>query len=84
MLDDGRVGRVQTVEFVLSRLDGNPAANDLGNALTGISGVASITVDIPSHTVSVEYDPALVSPTKVKSSIEGAGYPIDRVNESEQ
>jgi copper chaperone CopZ len=79
---EGRRRPVQTVRLVISKLDGSGEAGDLANTIIGISGVAGVSVDLGSHIVSIEYDPAFVSPKLVQQSIEGAGYPVDSIDSS--
>lgn len=43
-------------------------------AVTALSGVAGVSVDLTGKTVTVEYDPAQVTLEKIKAEIEDQGY----------
>lgn len=66
---------MQTIQFFIPSLDQQAEVGDLGTALTGLSGVERIDVDISNHTVTVDYDPDFVSPVLVAQTIERTGYP---------
>jgi copper chaperone CopZ len=75
---------VKTVEFQLAGGGRETGAADLGNALTGISGVELVAIDPDARTVSVEYDPAFVDPLWLRRSIDGSGYLVASQNEDGQ
>jgi copper chaperone CopZ len=75
---------VPAVELSISRLTRGAEADDLATALTGISGVAGVRVDLAARTVRVEYDPHYVNPRMIADSLKGAGYPVDAVREVDQ
>lgn len=45
-------------------------------AVGNLSGVASTAIDLPSQTVSVRYDEALLTAEAIRQRIEGAGFPV--------
>ncbi|MDQ2742011.1 MAG: heavy-metal-associated domain-containing protein [Chloroflexota bacterium] len=67
---------LDTVDFVIPLLREERQILDLGNSLMAITGVGAISVDLPSHTVSIEYDPTYLSPTMMRACITGSGYPL--------
>lgn len=69
---------MENVTFHLREMNQPPDAQDLENALTGISGVAGLQVDVQAGTVSVRYDPHYVGPSVLSGSIEGSGYLLKR------
>jgi len=73
---------METVKFVIPKLDESAGVGDLATAILGISGVAGIATDLSSHTVSVEYDPDYVNPKMISGSIEGTGYPVDSLSDT--
>jgi copper chaperone CopZ len=75
-----RARHMETVKFVIPKLDGSAGVGDLATAILGISGVAGIATDLSSHTVTVEYDPHYVNPKLISGSIEGSGYPVDSLS----
>jgi copper chaperone CopZ len=75
---------LQKVGFIVTGLNGPENAQDLGNAVVGISGVADVHSDTAARKLLVEYDPGLTSLAMLKGSIEGAGYPIERYVEENQ
>ena len=68
---------METMQVVVPDLD--PAgAVDLSNALTALNGVGHVGIDAPSHTLTVEYDPAYSNAEIIQGNITGAGYRIER------
>jgi len=67
---------LDTAHFVVPLLREERQIRDLGSSLMAITGVGVISVDLPSHTISIEYDPAYLSPTMMRACITGSGYPL--------
>jgi hypothetical protein len=76
------VARMRTAGISILALSDARHAQDLSNALIGISGIAHIDVDIAAHMLVVEYDPEHLDPGALTTFIKRAGYPIE--NEVEQ
>jgi copper chaperone len=49
------------------------------NALTPISGVRTVSVDIPAKRVRVEYDESQVSVERMKDVLQEEEYPVESV-----
>jgi copper chaperone len=49
------------------------------NALTPISGVRTVNVDIPGKRVRVEYDESQVSVERLKNVLQEEEYPVESV-----
>jgi copper chaperone len=49
------------------------------NALTPISGVHSVNVDIPARQVHVDYDEARVNVDQMKDILQEEDYPVESV-----
>jgi copper chaperone len=45
-------------------------------ALTGLQGVSTVTTDLGSKQVTVNYDPARVSVDRLAEALDEAGYPV--------
>ena len=69
---------METVEFVIPELSGAAQRDDLGNTITGITGVAHVALNAETHTVTVEYDSVFVTPEMIRGSVDGSGYPIEQ------
>jgi copper chaperone len=52
------------------------------NALTPISGVRTVNVDIPGKQVHVEYDESQVSLDQMKDVLQEEDYPVESVGAS--
>ena len=50
------------------------------NALQPLDGVRSVTVDIPAHLVSVEFDDATVGLDRIKQVLLEEEYPVSAVS----
>ena len=53
-------------------------ANAITSALSALSGVADVQVDIDAKRVDVQYDPAAASIEKIDAALEEEGYPTLR------
>jgi copper chaperone len=49
------------------------------NALTPISGVRTVSVDIPTRQVRVDYDESVVSVDTMKNVLQEEEYPVESV-----
>ena len=49
------------------------------NALSPLPGVDSVSVDIPTKTVTVQYDPAVVGLDQMKEVLAEEDYPVESV-----
>ncbi len=49
------------------------------NALSPLAGVDSVSVDIPTKTVTVQYDPAVVDLDQMKEVLAEEDYPVESV-----
>jgi copper chaperone len=49
------------------------------SALTPVSGVLTINVDIPTRQVRVEYDESVVDVNKMKDILQEEDYPVESV-----
>ena len=49
------------------------------NALSPLAGVDSVSVDIPTKKVTVQYDPAVVGLDQVKEVLAEEDYPVESV-----
>jgi copper chaperone len=48
----------------------------INTALGALPGVESVSTDIPSKTVTLQYDPGAVSMDKIEATLDDAGYTI--------
>ena len=70
------MNRLQTVRFTIASLNNSRNADDLINALIGVSGISYIAVDAASQTLSVEYDPDYLDPSSLAFIINAVGYQV--------
>jgi copper chaperone len=49
------------------------------NALTPVSGVRTVNVDIPTRQVRVDYDEQIVDVNKMKDILQEEDYPVESV-----
>jgi hypothetical protein len=68
---------MQTDRISILALSDARHAQDLSNALIGVSGIEHIDVDAALHTLVVGYDPDHLTPDALKTFIKRAGYPIE-------
>jgi copper chaperone len=53
--------------------------NTITNALTPLAGVSSVSVDIPTKNVTVEYDEAAATVEQFKDVLAEEDYPVESV-----
>lgn len=53
--------------------------NTITNALTPLAGVSSVSVDIPTKNVTVEYDAAAATVEQFKEVLAEEDYPVESV-----
>jgi copper chaperone CopZ len=54
--------------------------NTINEALTPLTGVSSVRVDIPTKKVTVEYDPSATGVEQFKSVLAEEEYPVEAVD----
>lgn len=69
---------VETKQFSVPALATSSEALDLSNVLNAMKGVASISTDLATRLITVEYDPAYTSMRTLAHGIECSGYPNGR------
>lgn len=71
----------QTTRIPISSLSEAQHAQDLSNALIGVTGVVSI--DVSSDTLVIAYEPKYIDAEALATFVRRAGYPIDTISVSE-
>ncbi len=66
----------RTIEVEIPSLDQRREADDLENALVGISGIWRTVADTERHVLTVEFDPDHASEKYIEHIIRESGYPI--------
>ncbi|MFP4170126.1 MAG: heavy metal translocating P-type ATPase [Methanomassiliicoccales archaeon] len=59
-------------------------ANTVEKALTSREGVVQADINLATDSVSVEYEPGLISPQRIKEAIEEAGYQVLEAEKEER
>jgi copper chaperone CopZ len=54
--------------------------NTINEALTPLAGVSSVSVDIPTKKVTVEYDPSATGVEQFKEVLAEEEYPVESVD----
>ena len=67
---------METMSFKVSGLTDNKSANRLKNAVSTLSGVANVSVDINDSLLTVTYDPIITDVSTIKNTISGTGYSV--------
>ncbi len=67
---------MQTARYTIPSLRDERSADDLVSALVSVNGVANLSVDTRSQTLSVEYDPDYLDARSLGFFIKSAGYPV--------
>jgi copper chaperone CopZ len=72
---------MESIELTIPSLTQANQRIDLRNALVGVNGIESVTIDEVGHVVFVDYDPEFGHPDVIRHSVEAAGYPVTAVRE---
>jgi copper chaperone len=69
-----------TQETILSVPDISCAhcVKTINGALGALSGVQSVSTDLPSKTVHLAYDPSQISMNEIEAALDEAGYTVAR------
>lgn len=67
----------ERVTFKSSKITGDGDRNTLETALGRLEGVRSVNVDPGANAVSVLYDSAVLSASRIQTAVEEAGYTVD-------
>jgi copper chaperone CopZ len=66
-------------EFRVANLTCGSCVENVSNALTGVAGVAEVTVNVTSGRARVSFDPNKVADADIAGRITAAGYPAETV-----
>lgn len=72
---------MESIELTIPSLTQANQRIDLRNAVVGINGVESVTIDEVGHVLFVDYDPEFGHPDVIKHGVEAAGYPVTAVRQ---
>jgi copper chaperone CopZ len=67
-------GLISHLSFTSSKIKGSRDVDKLETELCAIDGVQTVNVDPNAHTVEVDYDPTVVNESKLRTTMEDAGY----------
>jgi len=67
---------MEKVSFNVPSISCSNCSNKIQDGIKSISGVGSISIDLKSQTVEVEYNPSDVQPKDIKQKIASMGYEI--------
>lgn len=72
-----------TLQLLVLGMTGSHCEQTITKALTPLSGVVSVGVNLATDTVSVQYSDALISAAEIKKTIRGLGYEVSDKGEGE-
>ena len=72
------MAQVQETVLSVPEVSCEHCVNTINGALGQISGVESVSTDIPTKTVHLRYDPAQVSMDTIEVTLDDAGYTVAR------
>lgn len=67
---------METTYFNVNGLVDNKAASKLKNAVSSLSGVANVDVDLFDSKVTITYDPVSTDIPTIKKTIHGSGFKV--------
>lgn len=66
---------MNTTTFSAPDISCGGCAKAIQKALTGVTGLDTVTVDVDAKTVTVVHDPDLASPAAIATRLDHAGFP---------
>lgn len=69
---------IQRIEIEVPALSEERQAIDLETALTGVTGIQRVDVDVERHVVSIDYDTEMIDRPYLEGIITDIGYPVGR------
>jgi copper chaperone CopZ len=72
------------ITFTSPRIHGSDDVDRLEDELSDPEGVRDVDVDTTAHTVTIAFDPTVISATGLQGKVEELGYKIDSKSEQEQ
>jgi copper chaperone len=67
-----------TINLTVHGMSCSHCENSVKKSVGALEGVDSVSVDLKSKKVSVEYDPDRVDPDAIKETIEDQGYDVEK------
>ncbi len=64
--------------FSVPEITCDGCAKGIKNALSNLEGIERIEVDVAAKTVAVSYEPNSVMESRIISTLDDAGYPVDQ------
>ena len=67
---------MEAVTYIAPDISCEHCQHAIEGALGDMSGVQSVTVEIPNKTVNVSFDPGQVTRQQIEATLEEEGYPV--------
>ncbi len=67
---------MKQMNMIVEGMSCGHCVNAVANALTALSGIAEVSVDLPLKTVTVDFDEDMVTLEMMKKAIEEEGYEV--------
>ena len=67
---------MQNIVFKVEGMSCSHCENRIKKAVTNLTGVSNIVVNLAEKTVTVDSNPSLISETQIRQTIEHAGYDV--------
>jgi copper ion binding protein len=69
---------METIILIAPDISCEHCQHAIEGAVSKVNGVKTVTVDIPTKTVYVEYDPQQVTFAKIEEVMDDAGYTVEK------
>lgn len=67
---------METIRYTAPAISCNHCKMTIERALGTLGGIQSVTVEVPTKSVTIEYDPGQVTPTQLQEVLDDEGYPV--------
>lgn len=67
-----------TVTFVAPDISCGHCQMTIEKEVGQVAGVSSVSVDVPTKQVRIDYDESVISPSKLEEILDEAGYPVQK------
>jgi copper chaperone CopZ len=67
---------MQTTTLISQEIECDGCANAIKKAVSKLEGVQNVTVDVPTQTVTIQHDEAIVPQPTLVATLDKAGFPV--------
>jgi copper chaperone len=67
---------MQNIVFKVEGMSCSHCENRIKKAISNLTGVSNVVVSLPDKSVTVDFNPSLITESQIRETIEDAGYDV--------